>query len=391
MNKNFNIIMFVNAKGLDTSCVGNVHRLPMIRAFAAGLLGRANILIVTAPNRSLQLKSRCKVEKMGENLFLFTPRSLLPISFADCFPPAIGLYRVFLRRQLCRVFKKLGFSRNIPKVLWVTHPFHYHHLGLVDERLKVYECYDDFTVFGQRRPSRRIKKIEQNLADKVDLILATAQALRNRLIKINKETYYFPNATDFELFNSVFKGDVSLAEEMKAIPKPIIGFTGNILHHCIDFDLLSGIISSNPDWSFVFVGQVDGGDKKEYDRLASFANTFFLGWQEYHILPRYLKSFDVAIMPYQINKTMQSVNPNKLYQFMAAGIPVVSTPIPEVKRFEGVVAIAEGCINFGKAIQSFLEHVDVEQKDSMISIALENSWEKRVEMVLGLIEEKLTL
>lgn len=384
MAEQYNIIMIINSQGLDTSCIGNVHRLPFIKALNEGIAGKGKLLIVTAPTRF----HGQKMQKKEENINLFTPYMPLPISLAERWRPALKLYRWCLNRELNNLLGKLDFLPETRRILWVTHPFHIHYLGLINEDSVIYDCYDDFSLLGCKVPNDQIKNAEVRLAKKSNIILAVSQVLAERLIKINPNTYYFPNAVDFELFNKALNNDPPIAQEIEDIPKPIIGFTGNIFHHSIDFDLIYEVINKNRNWSFVFIGQIDK-TKKEYSLLKRFSNIYFLGWKDYYELPDYLRGFDAAILPYKVDEFMKSANPNKLYQYMAAGIPIVSTAIPEVMRFDGLVGIGKGITGFVEAIRRVLLKKDTEIVRQLVLTAAENSWEKRVEMVLDLLKNKL--
>ena len=364
--------MFINSKSLDTSCVSNVHRLPFIYAFADAIKDKGEILVVTQPSRF----KFSKIKQLKSNLKVFTPFLPIPIGFACKIFLLLKLCRFYLRRQ----FKKMEFNNK--KILWATHPFHLYCLGLADENVVVYECYDDFVVFGKLKQDNQTKQVEIKLAEKCDFILATAEKLVEKLKSINPQTYYFSNAVDFDLFNQAHK---DLPEDIKNIPTPRIGFTGNIFHHCCDIDLFYELICRKPEWSFVFIGEIGKDKKKEYKKFKALPNAFFLGWKDYYSLPIYLKGLDAAILPYKTNEIMESVNPNKIYQFMAAGIPIASTPIPEAVRFNGLVEIGDGVEGFEKAIKRALAKKSVKEIDQLVAAGLDNSWKKRVNMVLDLI------
>jgi len=401
MPYNTDIIIISNAKGVDTSCVGNVHRLPLIHALADKIKTTGKILVVAAPislltalfNDLFRLVSYFftpKQRKIGENIFVLFPLTFFPVSVVDHWPITRKFFRDSMHRQLRNAMTRSGFLPMAQRVLWVTHPYHIYYSGLADEKIMLYECYDEFTIFGQQKLNKRVQRAEIKLVKDSDLILATSEKMVQNFDRININTHYFSNAVDFALFNKTTDPDMPLAEGMKGIAKPVIGFTGNFSHHGLDFALLEELITNNPNWSFVFIGECGSGTKKCVTQLRRLSNAYFLGWKNYYKLPEFLKGFDVAIMPYKVDRTMQSVNPNKLYQFMAAGIPVVSTPMPEVMKFRNIVEIGDDAMEFSAAIKRIIAQKEPDKTNKLVSVGFGNSWENRANMALALINEKLT-
>ncbi len=396
LSKRFNIILYTNSEGLDTSNIANVHRLPMIRALSRQLNGIGNVLVVLRYISPMQQPSkvmrrlRCtQLHQPFPNMFTWVPWVPWNISIARRSPFLLSVFRHCLRRSLRRAMRIIGFDNEGDRVAWLTHPYHMFYRGIVGEKFTTYECYDDFTLFNSGKINGRLKTIERSLVCASDLILATSQKLFQRHKEDNANTHYFPNAVEFELFDKANDPATQVAEQLLPIPKPIIGFMGN-LSDWYDFSLLLKLIIIRPQWSFVFVGEV-ASNVREVVKMKQYQNVFLLGWQEYETLPNILKGINVAIMPYKMNRFMQSVNPNKMYQFMAAGVPIVSTPIPEVLRFSDVISIARDATDFARQIESCLDQQNSSRRERMISLASKESWDERVKMVLNLIKEGLEI
>jgi len=165
------------------------------------------------------------------------------------------------------------------------------------------------------------------------------------------------------------------------IKKPILGYVGEIAWW-FDFDLIRDLATQNPDWSIVLIGQTHEARANE---LGQIPNIHLLGRKPYSELPAYLSRFDVCLLPFKINDLTSAVNPVKLYEYLAAGKPVVSTPMREVLKYRDVVSVAapdEFSTAVSSLLQSGSEAVLVQRRQE---VAKSNSWEMRVEEILRLL------
>ncbi|PQP33882.1 glycosyltransferase family 1 protein, partial [Desulfobacteraceae bacterium SEEP-SAG9] len=129
------------------------------------------------------------------------------------------------------------------------------------------------------------------------------------------------------------------------IDGPLIGFFG-LLNSWIDFDLIYNIALEHPEWNLILIGP----SQLSIDILPKRKNIHYLGPIDYEELPNYARCFDVALIPFKINELTVSVNPLKLMEYFSLGLPVVSTPLPEVVKHKENVAIASDPATFSKAI-----------------------------------------
>jgi len=139
---------------------------------------------------------------------------------------------------------------------------------------------------------------------------------------------------------------------MQGIPHPILGFFG-LIRDWVDLDLLAEVAKRRPRWHIVLIGDADSGVN-----LATYRdvpNMHFLGRRPYASLPAYCKCFDVGLIPFKINDLTKAVNPIKLREYLAAGLPVVSTPLPEVAAFNGHVHAAGSADTFLAETEECLE------------------------------------
>lgn len=399
MEKKVLMIIFINSDSLDTTCIANVHRLPFFYTLASQLNEASKILVVThyislissvfqQPKRIISQFKKPQLKQILPNMFTWVPWVPWNVSLAERSPFLLHVFRQCLKRSLQSAIKMLDFNNQSIKIVWLTHPYHLHYCGLIDEGFAVYDCYDDFAMLGPKARIDRVRNLERQLVQKSDLVLSTARSLYDRHKQYNANTHYFPNAVEFGLFHQAADPSTTVDERLIQISKPIIGFMGN-LSDWFDFSLLHELIIIRPQWSFVFVGGVANNVHEDVTKMKQRQNAFFLGWQKYETLPGILKGFDVAIMPYKMNALMQSVNPNKMYQLMAAGVPIVSTPIPEVLRYSDVISVAGDAQGFVHQIELCLSQRNSSRQDRMISLAAKETWDERVKMVLNLINEGL--
>jgi glycosyltransferase involved in cell wall biosynthesis len=173
-------------------------------------------------------------------------------------------------------------------------------------------------------------------------------------------------------------------EELKDIKHPVAGFVGGI-SDWVDVSLIAAAARQLPEVNFVLIGPV----LADVSCFTGMDNVRLLGAKPYKNLPAYVRNFDVCLVPFKINKLTESVNPIKMFEYLAAGKPVISTPLPEVLAYRDVVTIAEGEQETVAGIRAALEPT----AHSGISIgrrqqvARENSWDARWRKAAELIED----
>ena len=145
-----------------------------------------------------------------------------------------------------------------------------------------------------------------------------------------------------------------------------------------DLDLVAAVARRRPNWHFVFIGDVavQTGD------AGSLNNVHFLGPRGYDELPGYCRQLDAAMIPFKVNELTRSVNPIKLREYLAAGLGVVSTPLPEVRGFNGLVEIAAGPDEFAAAVERILRTGDRKRRERMDAVRGE-SWPRKLEAICG--------
>lgn len=277
------------------------------------------------------------------------------------------------------LYKKQNSNRE--RILLTTWPFLGDLIGSLNERLSIYYRVDDFSEFPGVRKNL-IQQLEHELIEKVDMVVASAE----NLARVGKKAKYLPHGVDFQHFSKTESEADKHDLRIRNIPGPIIGFFG-LLNSWIDFELLAQAATDNPDLSFVFIGP----SQLPASALPSATNMHFLGPVSYEELPSYARFFDVALIPFKINPLTISVNPLKLMEYFSLGLPVVSTPLPEVKKHQNLVHIASDPKTFSDAVRKVLNEDDESARLSRKTIAEQHGWEKKSLALRRWIEEELEL
>ncbi|MBN1557459.1 MAG: hypothetical protein JW951_04865 [Lentisphaerae bacterium] len=207
----------------------------------------------------------------------------------------------------------------------------------------VYYCADNWALFPDLDGAYLGIK-ERELAARADVIFASARGLVDKMRHLVQEVrtngadnveparpqvVYAPHGVEYTEFARALDPDVPIPEDLAAFPRPVIGFYGNICPW-IDFDLVADLAAARPAWSFVLIG----GIQCEVGSLAHASNIHLLGRREHAVLPLYCRGFDAAMIPYNLgDPRMETVNPVKAKELLAAGVPIVAADLPELRGF----------------------------------------------------------
>lgn len=307
----------------------------------------------------------------NEQLTIHTPLLYVPFPGSRWAARVNGLN---LRRQVVDWMKLLNIQRPI---VWIGSPS-YAILDAIhglDVSLIAYDCMDNFPLF--HKDPYHIIDAEQQITTRAHVIFATATELYDRMKLSNTNTFRLPNGADSEHFSPTASVRLDPPQALSKIHKPILGYTGEIAQW-FDFDLVRDLAMRHPEWSIVLIGLVHSDDFFMISRLP---NVHYLGRKTYEELPAYLRQFDACILPFKINALTSAVNPVKLYEYLAAGKPVISTPLREVLPFRDVVEIATAP-EFSQAVSRALASNDETKVRRRIEIAKQNTWGHRVDEII---------
>ncbi len=276
--------------------------------------------------------------KVDDGLWVFTPL-VLPMPHASA---AAAINRRIMGATLAWLLRRLGMRGY---QLWTFLPTAVPYLGLPGERLAVYYCTDEWSGFSTV-DGRRIGAMEQALCGRVDLVFATAETLWQRRRALNPHTVLARHGVDHEHFARALAADTPLPPELGECPRPIVGFMG-LVHDWIDVGLLAHLAERRPGWTLALVGKV----AVDVSALGRLPNVRLLGPRRYDELPRYCKAFSVGLVPFVMNALTKAANPIKMREYLSAGLPVVSTDLPEAREH------AEHC-RIARTPQEFLDACD---------------------------------
>ena len=321
----------------------------------------------------------CGLVHPRKNLYVLTPLVVpLPASRA-----ARRINRMLLIGQLRMA---LASIRRGPLQIWSFTPDVSYALGRFGEERAVYYCVDDFAGFsGYDR--RQVLADEADLCRRADLVVTTSLALRQAKSPLNPNTILVPHGVDYEHFRHALQADLAEPSDLVGIPHPRLGFFG-LIRDWVDLDLLAKVARRRGDWHFVLIGDstVDLGAYR------GLPNMHFLGRKPYAQLPAYCKGFDVGLIPFVVNKLTQSVNPIKLREYLAAGLPVVSSPMPEVLACPQKIDIAATVDEFVAKVDAILAHTprQVDQSDRVRRLrsqsVADETWDAKVRRIIKALE-----
>lgn len=254
--------------------------------------------------------------------------------------------------------------------------------GKLNQQISVYYIVDNFAAFDGIEQNT-VRLLENKALKSADLVFATAQTIIDRLATSRSDIVLSPHGVDFEHFKVSQNADLQTPVELAHIPRPIIGFMGSLAHDSIDFGLLSRLAKRRPDWTFVLLGR----QSSDVSTLTQCSNVRLVDAKPYNEMPAWLKTFDVALMPFLQNELTRDLNPIKLREYLASGIPIVSTPLPAIVPYGSVITFAESDDEWEAAIDSYLKNPgSAEARQASVQ---RETWETRAKTVAELIQTAL--
>jgi glycosyltransferase involved in cell wall biosynthesis len=251
---------------------------------------------------------------------------------------------------------------------------------------RIYHCVDEIKA-QPGMPVQTIEAAEAELAKNVDIIFATSPQLAKTRKIWNLNTHYMPNVADYQHFSTALLEKTVLPPDLANIPEPRLGFIGAISGYKIDFNLIRQIAENRPDWSIVMIGEVGEGDPwTDSNLLNGLTNLHLIGPRPYKDLPGYLKGFDVALLPNNINEYTDSMFPMKFFEYLSAGCPVVSVDLKAIREFSSVVSIASNAAEFIHAIDNILMG-NGPSLSTRLGIARQYTYEARTSRMLEMLKE----
>lgn len=295
-------------------------------------------------------------------------------------PRTRALNAMLLKRQVGAAARRMGLARPI---LWSYVPQAEALLETLHPEQVVYHCVDDIAA-QKGVAAGAFRAAEARFAARADLVLATAPALAARMRTLSERVLEAPNVADTDRFAAALEpGPVDAA--LTALPRPRIVFTGAVVATKLDVELVAALAARRPGWSFALVGPIGAGDPgTDVSGLAA-SNVHLLGPRAYGDLPAVLRAADAGLIPYALNELTRSVFPMKVYEYLAAGLPVVATPLPALAGIPDV-AVAADAEGLARCLDEALATDDPARRRERSARARPHSWQRRLEEIGASLE-----
>ncbi|WP_080056150.1 glycosyltransferase [Spirosoma aerolatum] len=339
-----------------------------LKDWAMGLTGRHGMPV----REIIRLKDPLikKTFANGHEVHVWTPPLMLPVNWM--LPKAHDLLVQQnvnrLVTGLRRVMRQLGMNR--PLVINGLNPvFGLPMLKKLDECATIYYCFDEITIINWMR--RHGSRYEPDYLRQVDAVVTTSETLRQSKSVLQPNAFCVKNGVNFELFNQAYE----LAQQHPP-QKPIVGYLGTADNR-INVDIVEYCVKTMPDITFQFIGEVH--EPRLTSRLAAYPNVLFTPSRQPAELPSLLAQMRATMIPFVCNDHTYTIYPLKINEYLAAGLPVVSTPFSLLNDFDDVIELANSPDEFANALRKALADTDPERVASRVAMAKANSWAHRAE------------
>ncbi|MFN4258006.1 MAG: glycosyltransferase [Gemmataceae bacterium] len=306
------------------------------------------------------------LREVEHNIFVLNPLSL-PWHHR---PTVRRLNRWLLRARVRRAMNQLGMRSPL---VWITNPMAGIMARQLGEKQLIYYCVDENAQFQGISPA--IVEMEQYVMRQADCVIVTSDKLLQSKQSYNPNTKLLRHGVDLRHFGRALAPQTPVADEVARLPRPVIGFFG-LVADWVDVELLADVARAYPHGSVVLLGKI----ATDVSMLANLPNVHLLGQKPYAQLPEYCKGFDVALLPFRVNELTLNANPLKVREYLAAGLPVVATPLPEVEIIESVF-IGRDRSEFRQQIQLAL--AEPGPRPWRVTAVRQDSWEARFAEVCG--------
>jgi glycosyltransferase involved in cell wall biosynthesis len=314
--------------------------------------------------------------RRAENIWVLSP---LIVPAKHHWPLVRTLNQALLRFSVARFAKSKRFK---DPVVWTYHPFMLESIETLSRGPLVYHCVDDIaTIPGVDVAA--FNSAQQALLERCDAVFTTAKSLQETCLPHNRNTHYFGNVVDDAHFGQAIEGG-PVPAELAAIPEPRLVYHGVLSDFKIDFPLLLQTAQARPQWQWFIIGEEREGQRSGLlAQLARLPNVHLLGYRGYQTLPRYLRGMQVGVLPTLLNEYTRSMFPMKFYEYLAAGLPVVSTPLDFAKEPRAGLEVGGDLQAFVAAIEKQLARGKLSADEARAAVG-ENTWERRLDKMLAI-------
>lgn len=292
---------------------------------------------------------------------------------------------VMLKKLLDEFLHKFDLDRVM---FWYYTPMALLFSRHIKPRVTVFDCMDELSAFQFAPPE--LLALETALLERADIVFTGGHSLHQHKKNRHSNIHLFPSSIDKAHFEQA-RDTADEPADQQHIPHPRIGFSG-VIDERFDIPLLDAVSQQHPDWQFVIIGPVV---KIDPATLPRHDNIHYLGGKDYQELPAYFSGWSIAMIPFAINDSTRFISPTKTPEYLAAGLPVISTPITDVINPYGklsLVQIAATPAEFEQAVKNIQQQAPFKKAwQQAVDIHLSgNSWDQTCERMQAMITSSLT-
>ena len=291
------------------------------------------------------------------------------------------------RTHVRRVAASLGLKQP---VLWLNPHSAVHMVGRMSEKLVIYDITDDWEKVQQPAVQRAIIQAQDaELGAQADAVIVCSGSLQeSKAAKFRRAVHLIPNGVDASHYDAVTNANLPIPAPAQRWQKPVLGYTGTIHAERVDLGLVVSLAQRFSHGSVVLIGP-NLLNKSQQQMLAVVDNIHLPGTVPYQEIPAWMRAFDVCIVPHLVTAFTESLNPIKLWEYLAAGKPIVSTPVAGFRGYPRLVRLAGSAAGFVEAVGgALLEGTAL--SDERRAEARRHAWSSRVDQIEEIIRICLT-
>lgn len=376
MLTNRDIIIFSDDWGRLPSTLQHIAKvlLKHNRVFWIGSLGlrKPNLNFKDFKRAIIKLKSIFAKRKSSHDQEEKSPILLHPFIIPFHY---YRIIRGFNKRSLLKSIQLAVKNYKIENpVLLTSSPVVMDIVGEIGESSSHYFCLDDYSKL--EGTFEELIDFEKTILQKVDTSFSVSDMLVKARVPVNGKSYFLPQGVE----SDHFKRKDHIPDELRNIPKPIVGFFG-LISEWINLGVIEKCVKTYPEYSFLLIGK----SLRNLDSLKQFKNFFHLDQIPYSKLPEYASVFDLGLIPFTVNELTVAANPLKLLEYMSIGMPVLSSDLPEVRKFADLVFVAKDDDEFVELIKTSIADNLPERNKKRIEYAARYSWASIAENISEII------
>jgi glycosyltransferase involved in cell wall biosynthesis len=313
------------------------------------------------------LEPTVRTERHGDvtRVWLELPRGIEPAGYDAL---ACGVYAEVLPSLL---------GPTAERTVWLYTPMALDVVHALQPSLLVYDVMDDLAAF-RFAPAGLVLRQRQALRD-ADVVFTGGRSLHRAVVEHRPAAHCFPSGVEPEHFAP------AIAERAKRPrgARPVAGYVG-VIDERIDLDLVAQLGAELPGWEVRMVGPIVKIDPASVPREG---NVVWLGARPYAELPKVMAGFDVALMPFALNEATRSISPTKTLEYLAAGLPVVSTRVPDVVAdYSGVVDLRDDAKGFAEACRRALVESSHSRAERCAGVLRAKHWDTIAARMSAIVE-----